>query len=117
MSPNEMRLLPRRVESNTDKSRRVLLLEEVKNAFECKYIIYILPNNSTCYPILKVCSTHCKKLLHNWCNLTTVVSYQNDSVSSKLEVHSCSLLPSMGYGDNKGSCHFDGTPNWDIVSN
>ena len=41
MSPNEMKLLPRRVESNTDKSRRVLLLEEVKNAFECKYIIHI----------------------------------------------------------------------------
>ena len=41
MPPNELKLLPRRVESNTDKSRRVLLLEEVKNAFECKYIIHI----------------------------------------------------------------------------
>ena len=42
MSPNEMKLLPRRVERPTDKSRRVLLLlEEVKNAFECKYILRI----------------------------------------------------------------------------
>ena len=41
MSPNEMKLLPHRVERPTDKSRRVLLLEEVKNAFECKYIIHI----------------------------------------------------------------------------